>query len=198
MVLSRQATYGSVSWEGETNVIQKLIGLVALVILVITGCNNQEPSLLVERMERDRPVVHNIDAATSGDALAPPKETPVDYQAVFLEAHGSVERWNVIRQHHLVSAIESLSAHGEAIVPFLIDLTESERYAQRGWPFWALVCGTLAKVGGEEGAVAMKNLKEDEKAYKHTREYAEKALAGEWPPDSVIPPEINRAVHEGR
>jgi hypothetical protein len=146
------------------------------------GCSNPDHSPRRQQVETEPPVTRNVPPVQPRAASAPAKTSRVDYPSVFREAHRSVEQWHVIRRHHLVSAIESLSTHGEGIAPFLIRLTESERHAQRGWPFWALVCGTLAKVGGDEGATAMRNLKEDEKAYKHAREYAEKALGGEWPP----------------
>ncbi len=108
-----------------------------------------------------------------------------DWAKVFEDVLWSVERSHVIRELHLSSGIESLSAHGPGIAPYLISVTKSERYRPRGWPFWALVCGALANVGSDEGVAAMTDLKNDEKACKHAREYAEMALAGEWPPDSV-------------
>jgi len=120
------------------------------------------------------------------DGIPSPREADLkDYAKVFRNAHAGVERWHVIRDHHLASPVESLSSHGPDICPYLIGPTTTERYAQHGWPFWALVCGTLAEVGGGQATIALEDLKEDTRAEKCAREYAEKARAGEWPPDSA-------------
>ena len=161
-----------------------------LVVLMATGCANSTKQSSVQPQAI---TTEDISSDRGKIIQSPTTANPADYAKVFRDAHASVERWHVIREFHLASAIESLSSHGADIRPYLIGLTKSERYEQRGWPFWALVCGTLAEVGGEQGAAAMKDLKQDAKAYKHAREYAEKVLAGKWPPDSA-----NNSVEQTR
>ncbi len=112
------------------------------------------------------------------DAVENSAQDSARFAQAFEQAHASLERWHVIRDEHLTEAIASLDHEGEAIAPYLIQLCRTERYRPRGWPFWALTCGTLARVGGEKGREALQDLSSDKKASIHARDWAKKALEG--------------------
>ncbi len=85
------------------------------------------------------------------------KTTDVDYAMALRKVNARLEAPHVIKDAHVKAAIKSLVEQGQAITPYLLKLLgdgskTGAANGQGGWPFWAVVCGTLSKVGGEEGA----------------------------------------------
>ncbi len=99
------------------------------------------------------------------------------YSEVFTRTHISLERWHVIRTQHILDAIDVVAQEGPAIRSYLIQLAKEDRRSH-GWPYWALLCGSLAKIGGEDARAMLMELAENTNAPFHAREWAERALEG--------------------
>lgn len=107
-----------------------------------------------------------------------PTKTVAYYSEVFDQTHASLERWHVIRTQHILDAIDVVAQEGQGMRSYLIQLAiEDQR--NHGWPYWALLCGSLAKIGGEDARAMLMELAEDTKAPIHAREWADRALEGQ-------------------
>ena len=99
------------------------------------------------------------------------------YSEVFERVHASLERWHVIRTQHILDAIDVVAQEGPAMRSYLIQLAKKDR-SIHGWPYWALLCGSLAKIGGNDATAILTELAEDANAPLHVREWANRALEG--------------------
>jgi hypothetical protein len=95
------------------------------------------------------------------------KKTDADYAMALRKVHARLEAPHVIQTAHVKDAITSLTKEGQAITPYLLNLLRegSKQGATKvhggGWPLWALVCGTLSEVGGEEGRAELTEILAD-------------------------------------
>jgi len=104
-------------------------------------------------------------------------ENNARHERVFREAHRNIERWHVIRTAHLNAGIETVVKEAPDIVPYLLKLAKGDR-TRKGWPYWALLCGSLQQVGGDEGQKLLHELAVDPNAESYVRECAKRALEG--------------------
>jgi hypothetical protein len=109
------------------------------------------------------------------------EKTDARYAIVLREVHARLEAPHVIRTAHIKDAITSLAKEGQAITPYLLKLLRegSKEGAAKehggGWPLWALVCGTLFEVGGEEGRAALSKILADPTTAKTVQVGADRA-----------------------
>lgn len=111
-----------------------------------------------------------------------PGKTVAYYSEVFDRTHASLERWHVIRPQHILDAIDVVAQEGQGMRSYLIKLAR-EDHRSHGWPYWALLCGSLAKIGGEDARAMLIELAENTNAPLHAREWAERALDGQLFPN---------------
>jgi hypothetical protein len=111
----------------------------------------------------------------------PIKNTDADFAMVLGKVHARLEAQHVIQTAHIKEAIQSLAKEGQAITPYLLKLLRegSKQGATKehggGWPLWALVCGTLSEVGGEDGRAPLTKMLADTATAKIVRFGADKA-----------------------
>jgi hypothetical protein len=109
------------------------------------------------------------------------KKTDADYATVLRRVHAGLEAPHVIQIAHVKEAIRALAKEGQAITPYLLHVLRegSKQGATKehggGWPLWALVCGTLSEVGGEEGRAELTKVLADPATAKTVRYGADRA-----------------------
>ena len=130
------------------------------------GCSRPEPPSTAPPPTKAKAPAANLQS--TNDAR---------YEKVFLEAHDSIVMWHVISTDHLNAGIEAVAKEAPGIVPYLLKLANGDR-TRNGWPYWALLCGSLQQVGGDEGRKLLHELAADPNAEAYVREYAKRALEG--------------------
>ncbi len=98
--------------------------------------------------------------------------------ATFNNARHYLEQHHVIRSREIHAAIAMLTREDGRTLSYLLEIARQER-RDHGWPYWALLCGALARLGGEQGRMALVQLANDPAATRHARHWAEKALLGD-------------------
>lgn len=151
--------------NGERRMIRTVLGCALLCCGFCSGCKH------TTSVQEKRPV--------SVDKPVAKPESPDDarYEKIFREAHLSIERHHVIHTSHLADGIAAVVQEGPLIQPYLLKLAKGDR-RRGGWPYWALLCGSLREVGGDEGRKALQELAADPQADWYVREYARRALEG--------------------
>lgn len=119
------------------------------------------------------------EAPPSAKAEAPAANSIVTndarHEKVFRDALRNIERWHVIRTTHLNTGIETVVKEAPGIIPYLLKLAKGDR-TRHGWPYWALLCGSLQQVGGDEGQKLLHELATDPRAEPYVHECAKRAL----------------------
>ena len=98
------------------------------------------------------------------------------YAQVFRRAHYRLESRRVIRSQDIDYAIDSVSQEGTGIMPYLLKLAHSDR-TSNGWPYWALLCGSISRISSSEGLQILEEIAGDEDAADYVRYWAQKSLS---------------------
>lgn len=116
---------------------------------------------------------------TTDSGQKPSNSTPnneLHYAQVFRNAHYGIESWRVISDQQIDHAINLVSQEGAGMMPYLLKLAQGDR-TSNGWPYWALLCGSIARIGGSEGLPMLIEIANDEDAAGYVRYWAQNALS---------------------
>ncbi|MDD4891554.1 MAG: DUF192 domain-containing protein [Phycisphaerae bacterium] len=128
--------------------------------------------------------------ADAPPAASQPELTAAECEQLLNTAIGQVEAHHAIAETYIVAAIQSLSANGPGMRKYLISVTQKAGDKPGNvWPKWAVVCGTLGAMGGDDARAALRVLADNPIAPEHARDFAKRTLAGKWPPAAATQPD---------
>ncbi len=148
-----------------------------LLISLFWGCISGMSNQLANACPRsaDFPLVSDM-ASSGGNLSESMSNDSLYYARVFRKAHYELESSRVIFDWHIEHAINLVSQEGVDIMPYLLELAQGDR-TRNGWPYWALLCGSIARIGGSEGLQMLIEIANDEDAADYVRYWAQNALS---------------------
>lgn len=164
-------------------------GWIGLVVLGIVGCATPPPPPETSPTSGPAQVATNDEQVTNDEGASDGPSQPAvpvfaaeeeaRLSAIFEDAADRLNRWHVIRTSHLQEAIDELATTSPEVGPWLLRLAmTAPRSDEKGWPWWALLCGTLVRLQGDAARAALEDLAADPDAAAGPRRQARMALDG--------------------